>query len=117
MPGGMPQGTLLGVILYILYINPVGFPAEVTLKCSDAIHNYLEVFENIPEVYQSNEPLPGNLKLIKFMDDATLQESINLKASLTYNPDEDVLVLPSEGSLLQQQLNIIKKLSDDREWS
>ena len=28
MPGGMPQGTLLGVILYILYINPVGFPSE-----------------------------------------------------------------------------------------
>ena len=115
MPGGMPQGTLLGVILYILYINPVGFPAEVTLKCSEAIHNYLEVFENIPEVCQSNEPLPGNLKSIKFMDDATLQESINLKTSLTYSPDENGFVLPSEGSLLQHQLDLIKKLSDDRE--
>ena len=26
IPGGMPQGTLLGVILYILYIIRVGFP-------------------------------------------------------------------------------------------
>ena len=30
MPGGAPQGTLLGGILYILDINPVGFPAEIT---------------------------------------------------------------------------------------
>ena len=30
IPGGTTQGTLLGVILYILYINPVGFPAEIT---------------------------------------------------------------------------------------
>ena len=30
MNGVFPQGTLLGGILYICYINPVGFPAEIT---------------------------------------------------------------------------------------
>ena len=40
MPGGMPQGTLLGVILYILYINPVGFPSEITTVISDILHEY-----------------------------------------------------------------------------
>ena len=50
MPGGMPQGTLLGVILYILYINPVGFPAEATIKISDVVHDYWEVLDNVPEI-------------------------------------------------------------------
>ena len=30
--GGCPQGTLIGVILYILYINPVGYPREITIQ-------------------------------------------------------------------------------------
>ena len=115
MPGGMPQGTLLGVILYILYINPVGFPAEVTLKHSELIHNYLEVFDDVPELTQSRETLPNGLKSIKFMDDATIQEAINLKTALRYSLDQDELTLPSEGSLLQHQLELIKTLSDDRE--
>ena len=111
----MPQGTLLGVILYILYINPVGFPAEVTLKHSELIHNYLEVFDDVPELTQSRETLPNGLKSIKFMDDATIQEAINLKTALRYSLDQDELTLPSEGSLLQHQLELIKTLSDDRE--
>ena len=35
MSGGCPQGTLIGVILYILYINPIGFPGEITIQISD----------------------------------------------------------------------------------
>ena len=38
--GGCPQGTLIGVILYILYINPIGFPGEITLQVSDFLHKY-----------------------------------------------------------------------------
>ena len=40
--GGCPQGTLIGVILYILYINPIGFPGEITLQVSDVLHKYWE---------------------------------------------------------------------------
>ena len=73
MPGGMPQGTLLGVILYILYINPVGFPGEVTNSCSSVIHNYMEVFDTIPDAIQPQDSLPSYLQSIKFMDYATIQ--------------------------------------------
>ena len=55
MPGGTPQGTLLGVILYILYINPVGFPAEVTNKVSDVVHKYWDILANIPSTVQNDD--------------------------------------------------------------
>ena len=70
VPGGTPHGTLLGVILYILYINPVGFPAEITNKVSDVVHKYWDILENQNE----DEKLPDLLQSIKLMDDATIQE-------------------------------------------
>ena len=73
MLGGMPQGTLLGVILYILYINPVGYPAEVTIKISETLHNYWEVLEDIPNIVIGDEVLPETIQSVKFMDDTTVQ--------------------------------------------
>ena len=40
LPGGCPQGALIGVILYILYINPVSFPGEITLQVNEIVKNY-----------------------------------------------------------------------------
>ena len=31
MPGGGPQGTILGMFLFVVLINPVGFQSEVEL--------------------------------------------------------------------------------------
>ena len=87
IPGGMPQGTLLGVILYILYINPVGFPAEVTIKISNLIHHYWKTLDDIPETPANDDTLPDTMQSIKFMDDATLQEAINLSTELACNKD------------------------------
>ena len=129
MPGGMPQGTLLGVILYILYINPVGFPAEVTIKLSDELHNYWNVLDPVPNLLQNEDSLPQSLQSIKFMDDATIQESISLKTTLATNRDRSGplpfwelghqqnhgLLLPASNSLLQNQIDKIKTLSDNRE--
>ena len=78
LPGGMPQGTLLGVILYILYINPVGYPAEITIKISEVLHKYWEILDEIPNVPNNTDTLPDTTQSIKFMDDASLQESVNL---------------------------------------
>ena len=131
MPGGMPQGTLLGVILYILYINPVGFPAEATIKISDVLHDYWKVLDEIPELPPNVNILPSTVQSIKFMDDATLQETINLKNELATNRDRsgplplweigikqlNGKVLPKENSLLQAQIDTIKELSDSREMS
>ena len=131
MPGGMPQGTLLGVILYILYINPVGFPAEATIKISDKLHNYWHTLEDIPDIIPNVDTLPGSMQSIKFMDDATIQEKVDLTNELATNLDRsgplpfwelgtqqyDGKVLPHANSLLQKQIDNIKHLSDQREMS
>ena len=131
MPGGMPQGTLLGVILYILYINPIGFPAEVTIKISDTLHQYWKTLDNIPDPPHNSDVLPSSLQSIKFMDDATLQEKINLAKDLATNPDQSGplpswelgpkqncgKILPASNTLLQYQIDLIKNLSDHREMS
>ena len=126
MPGGMPQGTLLGVILYILYINPVGFPAELTIKISDTLHDYWEALNEIPDLTPSVDTLPSTMQSIKFMDDATLQESVDLQNELATNRDRSGplpfwessgKVLPKENTELQNQIDLIKALSDHREMS
>ena len=131
MPGGMPQGTLLGVILYILYINPVGFPSEATIKISDHVHNYWNILDSIPELITNVDTLPATMQSIKFMDDATLQEVVNLESELATNLDRsgplpswelgpkqvNGLVLPSSNSKLQEEIVNIKHLSDQREMS
>ena len=116
MPGGMPQGTLLGVILYILYINPIGYPSEITIQISDTLHKYWEALEDIPETVQGNDCLPDNMQSVKFMDDATVQEAINLADNLSLNSDDEK-VLTKENTNLQTQIEAIKKISDEREMS
>jgi hypothetical protein len=131
MPGGMPQGTLLGVILYILYINPVGFPSEATIKISDILHDYWKTLDHIPDLPPNHDVLPEPIQSIKFMDDATLQEIVNLKTELASNRDRSGplpswelglkqnsgKVLPKENTELQSQIDVIKALSDCREMS
>ena len=125
------QGTLLGVILYILYINPVGFPAEVTIKISNDLHNYWNILDSITDIPNNDEVLPPSLQAIKFMDDATIQEWINLLTKLGSNIDRSgplpswelgqqqlyPKVLPANNSLLQKQIITLKTLSDQREMS
>ena len=82
LPGGMPQGTLLGVILYILYINPIAFPSEITLEISDIVHEYWKTLDNFPSTTTSSASLPPSVQSVKFMDDATIQEAVNLTTSL-----------------------------------
>ena len=117
IPGGTPQGTLLGVILYLLYINPVGFPAEITVKISDILHEYWNILDEIPQPVPNNDSLPINMQAVKFMDDATLQEAVNLLTQLVPGTDISGKVLPKSNTHMQTQLDLIKKLSDDREMT
>ena len=122
----MPQGTFLGVILYILYINPVGYPGEITIDISDTLHKYWEVLDEIPDLVQNDETLPTTLQSIKFMDDATLQEKIDLTTELASNIDRSGplpfwessgKVLPKQNTLLQSEIDSIKAVSDAREMA
>ena len=52
------------------------------------------------------------------MDDATIQEAVNLTTKLVSpNDGLDLKLLPKENTDIQNQVNMIKKLSDDREMT
>ena len=124
MSGGCPQGTLIGVILYILYINPIGYPGEITIQISDILHQYWNNIGIVPDLLPNIITLPSTMNSAKYMDDATLQESIDLTTSLATKIDrsgplpwweDGGKVLPNQNTLLQQDIYTIKRISDDRE--
>ena len=120
----VPQGTLIGVILYILYINPIGFPGEITLQVSDVLHKYWEHVGTIPDLMPTSKTLPPSLNSAKYMDDATLQEAVDLSTTLAYKLDRSGplpwwessgKLLPNQNTMLQKEIEVIKQISDDRE--
>ena len=141
MNGGFPQGTLIGGILYICYINPVGFPGEIT-NCPELMSLLQDedqststcVLPLANEDPQSStnchtQPpvvptLPTTMNSAKFVDDATVQEVVDLNSTLCTNIDRSGplpfhessgKVLPASNSLLQEEIVKIKELSDERE--
>ena len=124
LPGGCPQGTLIGVILYILYINPIGFPGEITLQINDLVKTYSKHLGIVPDLLPSTNTLPVNINSVKFMDDATVQEAIELKSSLATKLDRSGplpfwessgKLLPNKNTLIQKEIETIKRISDERE--
>ena len=122
--GGCPQGTLIGVVLYILYINPIGYPGEITLQVSDFLNNYWEHVGTIPDLLPSSRTLPPSLNSAKYMDDATVQEAVVLSSTLATKLDRSGplpwwessgKVLPTQNTILQSEIKVIKQISDDRE--
>jgi hypothetical protein len=85
----------------------------------------------VHEIQLNDDALPTTVQSIKFMDDATLQEAVNLTSEVATNKDRSGplpfwelglkqpcgKVLPKNNSLLQNQIEIIKYLSDRREMA
>ena len=74
LPGGGPQGTLLGLFLFLILINAAGY---------DHLQKHLG--DHITTKLSKRTPIP-NIHL-KYVDDMTLAEAMRLKNTLIPNPD------------------------------
>ena len=76
LPGGGPQGTLLGMFLFLILINAAGFK-----------DNLKETGKIITKPFNRRGAMP---KIhLKYIDDMTIAEAIDLKKKLVENPDKN----------------------------
>ena len=113
LPGGGPQGTLLGMFLFLMMINAAGFR-----------NNLQNVGKWITKPFNRRKPMPRIH--LKYVDDMTVAEALNLKKKLIVNPDPHPPrplqyhqrtghVLPADQSAVQTLLVDLKGYADRHE--
>ena len=116
MPGGSPQGALLGILLYLVYVSDIG------MKISKA-HSSSPGVVDLPSVPYPPEPAVSLQEArLKFVDDLSLVESIRLDVQLSKDNsgligprayhDRNGLCFPPDESLLQRRLNDVNKSAE-----
>ena len=107
MPGGSPQGTLLGVLLYLVYVSDIGMEPPTP---KDPIQGVTD----LPSVLSPSPNCNGDEIRLKVVDDLSLAESINLNDKLQTNSHGDYFI-PSDKSLLQERLENVHLAANTHE--
>ena len=110
LPGGGPQGTILGLLLFLILINLCGF-RNLESEIGETLTTQKRKFQ--PSTFHA-----------KFVDDLTIVESLNLKETLVSNPDRELpdnyharlgLKLAPEKSQVYSQIDKIQKYAHENQ--
>ena len=110
LPGGGPQGTRLGLFLFLILINAAGY-SQLEKHMGKVITGKLNKRSPVPHIH------------MKYVDDLSLAQSLNLKECLITNPDPNPPrplayhdrtnhLLPTDSCQLQEQINQLVQYSD-----
>ena len=104
MPGGGPQGTLLGLLLFLVLINSAGFDGQVN---------------NAGEALSSRKNMKVVNKIhLKYVDDMTIAESIDIANKVVpsnHGPDNEDCILPPDNSEVYKKLLDTFKYAEENE--
>ena len=108
LPGGGPQGTLLGLLLFIVLINDIGFKDQ-----QNNVGDLITCRKNLRSANQIH---------LKYVDDLTIAESIILKDNVTNvpvtdRPQPDTYHARTGHALISENSKVFKQIHDVNEYA